>query len=125
MAGRGWARVVGQGTLTAQEAAGQRRKPAGNRYSKSVDSKSSSVYFCDMSEPKLQKALGAVIRKRRLSLKISQETLAENAKVHRTYIGSVERGERNLSLANIVGIAAALNCMTSELLHDAETLAVE
>ena len=48
------------------------------------------------------------IRKHRLRLDLSQEDLAERANLHRTYIGSVERGERNISIDNIERIAAAL-----------------
>lgn len=48
------------------------------------------------------------IRKHRLRLDLSQEDLAERADLHRTYIGSVERGERNISIDNIERIAAAL-----------------
>ena len=46
--------------------------------------------------------------------------LAELAGLHRTYIGSVERGERNLSLKNISAVAAALGLSGSKLLERAE-----
>jgi transcriptional regulator with XRE-family HTH domain len=51
---------------------------------------------------------------------LSQEALADEASLHRTYIGSVERGERNLAIDNIGRIAAALNVSPDELLrsHD-------
>ncbi|MCL2443230.1 MAG: helix-turn-helix transcriptional regulator [Treponema sp.] len=47
------------------------------------------------------------VRKYRLELKISQEELAEIAGVHRTYIGSVERGERNITINVMEKICAA------------------
>lgn len=53
---------------------------------------------------------------------MSQESLAGHAGVHRTYLGSVERGERNISLINLGRIASALDCQPSELLSDAEGL---
>jgi transcriptional regulator with XRE-family HTH domain len=62
------------------------------------------------------KAVGAEIRRRRLELGISQEELATLCDLHRTYIGSVERGERNISLYNIVSISNALKCKPSMLL---------
>jgi transcriptional regulator with XRE-family HTH domain len=65
---------------------------------------------------KAAKALGKNIRARRLALGYSQERLAEIASLHRTYVGSVERGERNISLESIVRIAAALKVTPSELL---------
>jgi len=52
----------------------------------------------------------------------SQEKLAESCDLHRTYIGSVERGERNVTLQNIFAISAALNISASELLKDTEDL---
>lgn len=62
------------------------------------------------------KLLGAEIRRRRLELEISQEQLASLCDLHRTYVGSVERGERNISLYNIISIANALKCKPSALL---------
>jgi transcriptional regulator with XRE-family HTH domain len=61
---------------------------------------------------------GAEVRSRRQRLGISQEDLAEASGLHRTYIGSVERGERNLSLENILRIADALKCDAAELVRD-------
>ena len=52
---------------------------------------------------------GKKIRKRREELGISQEELADRAGLDRTYIGGVERGERNLGLLNLLKIAIALN----------------
>jgi transcriptional regulator with XRE-family HTH domain len=62
--------------------------------------------------------LGATVRKRRVALGLSQEQLAERADLHWTYIGGIERGERNVSLLNIVKIARALNTSPSRLLAD-------
>ena len=61
------------------------------------------------------KLLGAEIRRRRQELDLSQEELAALCDLHRTYIGSVERGERNISLKNIVSIARALKYKPSQL----------
>ena len=60
--------------------------------------------------------LGEAIRKRRLVLGLSQEGLAERADLHWTYIGGIERGERNVSLLNIVKVARALGITPSRLL---------
>jgi transcriptional regulator with XRE-family HTH domain len=58
------------------------------------------------------------MRRLRAALDLSQEELAELAGLHRTYIGSVERGERNISLDNIAKVAAALKVSPSDLLED-------
>ncbi|HSW73372.1 MAG TPA: helix-turn-helix transcriptional regulator [Chlamydiales bacterium] len=72
----------------------------------------------EKKKSKLQKEFGKRIRKRRLFLDLSQEQLAELAGLHRNYIGSVERGERNLSLENIVALAKALKCSPKDLLPE-------
>ena len=58
---------------------------------------------------------GLAIRKRRLELNISQEELADRASMHRTYVGDIERGKRNVSLVNIEKLANALNISISNL----------
>ena len=62
------------------------------------------------------KRFGDRIRKKRAELGLSQEELAEVAELHRTYVGSVERGERNVSLFNILRLAKALKVDPGELL---------
>lgn len=61
------------------------------------------------------------IRKYRLQQHLSQEMLAELANLHRTYIGSVERGERNISIDNIERIAKALKINVIKLVRLNET----
>lgn len=63
-----------------------------------------------------QKILGENIRSLRLQHQITQENLAELCDLHRTYIGAMERGDRNVSLNNIVKVAIALNVTPSDLL---------
>lgn len=63
-----------------------------------------------------QKILGENIRSLRTKQQITQEQLAELCDLHRTYVGAMERGDRNVSLNNIVKVAQALNVTPSELL---------
>jgi transcriptional regulator with XRE-family HTH domain len=63
----------------------------------------------------IQKAFGKKVRELRLKKALSQEKLAELSGLHWTYIGSVERGERNISLNNIKKIADALEVKASDL----------
>ena len=70
------------------------------------------------SDPRL--AFGQAVRKLRLAKGISQESLADLAEIHRTYIGDIERGTRNVSLLNMTRIAVALNVRLSRLIAEAE-----
>lgn len=60
--------------------------------------------------------LGMAIRNARLGMGLSQEALAVDAGLDRSYMGGIERGEHNLSVINLVKIASALNIDCSELL---------
>lgn len=61
------------------------------------------------------------LRTVREGLGLSQEALADFAGLHRTYIGSVERGERNISIDNIERLALALGVPPSSLLEKSKT----
>jgi transcriptional regulator with XRE-family HTH domain len=67
--------------------------------------------------PNPRKSFGQKVRSLREKLGLSQEELGEIAALHRTYIGSIERGERNVSLENIRKIAEALQTSASKLLE--------
>jgi transcriptional regulator with XRE-family HTH domain len=61
---------------------------------------------------------GTNLRKTRVDKGISQEALAELAGLHRTYVSSVERGERNVTLATVEKLARALGVSMSKLMPD-------
>ena len=65
-------------------------------------------------------ALGRAIRELRSALGISQEGLADRCGLHRTYVGGIERGERNVSFGNLLRVAGALRVRPSELLARSE-----
>lgn len=69
------------------------------------------------SDQALLNNLGQRIRELRTKSDLSQEKLAFTCDLDRTYIGSVERGERNVSIINLQKIAAALNIELHELLN--------
>lgn len=61
---------------------------------------------------------GNRVRKERQNLGLSQEELAARAGVHRTYIGMIERGEKNITLENIEKIACALSLSLPDIFSD-------
>ncbi|MBD3371100.1 MAG: helix-turn-helix domain-containing protein [Candidatus Coatesbacteria bacterium] len=68
-----------------------------------------------------QQSLGTSVRRYRSNLGISQEDLALRVGLHRTYIGSIERGERNITVRNLIRLAEGLGITPLRLLE--ETLA--
>ena len=62
--------------------------------------------------------LGKQLRKLRKEEGLSQEELGFKAKIHRTYVGSIERGEQNISVDNIHKLAKALHVSPSKLLEN-------
>jgi transcriptional regulator with XRE-family HTH domain len=70
----------------------------------------------ESEEGKIQQGFGLRLRHIRKQKGFSQEGLALACGLDRTYIGGVERGERNVSLVNIVKIARALGVLAEELL---------
>ncbi len=67
-------------------------------------------------------ALGRALREFRVERGLSQERLAQNSGMDRTYVGGIERGERNPAYANVRRLAAALEIRASKLLARAEEI---
>lgn len=68
----------------------------------------------------LNEIFGLQVRRYRKKKGISQEELASLSELHRTYIGAIERGERNVSLNNVEKIASSLDATVIDLLQDQE-----
>ncbi|PVX30223.1 helix-turn-helix domain-containing protein [Sphingomonas pokkalii] len=66
----------------------------------------------------LQRTVAENLKERRLRLGLSQEEFAEVCGYHRTYIGSIERAERNITLSTLDALARALNVPPNELLRE-------
>lgn len=66
----------------------------------------------------LKQTLGRRVRARRSELGLSQEKLAEQVGYHRTYLGSLERGERNLTLDSLEELAERLGVEPLDLLRE-------
>lgn len=68
-----------------------------------------------LDDQKFLRRLGERIREQRISQNLTQEQLGQKCDLHRTFIGSVERGERNLSLINLRLMAKVLKVPLSDL----------
>lgn len=80
-----------------------------------------SIASMEANDSRLRATLADNLRRLRKVQGLSQEALADKASLHRTFVGAVERGERNISLDNIGKLAAALAVPPSLLLtEDAE-----
>jgi len=75
-----------------------------------------------MAAEDFQMTLARTMRQRREALALSQEGFADLIGVHRTYYSSVERGERNVSLKNLLRIARGLSTPLSQLIAEAEAV---
>lgn len=71
-----------------------------------------------MSTSAIKKRFGLSVRRLRDERALSQELLAEKAGLHRNYVGGIERGERNVSLENIVKLARALSVRSRDLFDE-------
>ena len=113
----GCGRITSDGTEIVWESEQGLESP--KRYVKSVDSSSSMVVpWCRMDkrrEAQIQKHFGERLRLLLKQKELSQEALALACNLDRSYIGGVERGERNISLVNIHKIAEALGVKAREL----------
>ena len=70
----------------------------------------------------LRKGLGELVRRRRKDIGLSQEDLGFECGLHRTYIGSIERGETNLTLEGIAVLAITLRCEMNDLIPPLKTV---
>lgn len=66
-------------------------------------------------------ALGKAIRQRRKELGFNQESFSDHVSMHRTYIGGIERGERNITIDVLSRLSKGLSCKMSHLLEEAES----
>lgn len=67
--------------------------------------------------PESRQIFARNLKEMRVKQRLSQEKLADIAGLHRTYVGSVERGERNISIDNMERLASALNITIQDLLN--------
>lgn len=72
------------------------------------------------NKDKILVSFGKRVKEERLKLNLSQEQLGERAGLHRTYIGMIERAEKNITLGNIGKIAKALGIPPDKLMNSKE-----
>ena len=68
----------------------------------------------------LLERLGAAVRAERMARGVSQEAFADAAKIDRSHMGKIERGERNVTILNVVRIAHALDMSVAQLMAQAK-----
>jgi transcriptional regulator with XRE-family HTH domain len=71
-------------------------------------------------DKRIKSEFGKALRRVRNDAGISQEALADLAGIHRTYVGDVERGERNVSLLNMMRLSAALKTPLNHIVAEME-----
>jgi len=86
----------------------------------SVQTIVASAYGFGVNKNTVAKEFGLIVRRRRLAAGMSQETLADKASCHPTYISLVERGLRNPSLDTMLRLADALDCPGWKLVKETE-----
>lgn len=72
-----------------------------------------------MQKSPILEVFGQNVRNLRVERGLSQEQLADRAGLHRTYVGMIERAEKNITLCNIEKLAKALNVKVSTLVNNA------
>ena len=75
--------------------------------------------MAESEESQINRLVGAEVRRLRTALGLSQEDFAEKCGIHRTYVGAIERGECNITLATLENIALALGEHPADLLSRA------
>lgn len=75
--------------------------------------------MANIDDKRFLRKLGERIREKRDSRGLTQQQLGDQCSLHRTFIGSVERGERNVSILNLRLMAKVLRVQLAELLEDA------
>jgi transcriptional regulator with XRE-family HTH domain len=71
-------------------------------------------------EERARHAIGDLVRQLRIEQQLTQEDLAARSRMHRNFVASIERGERNPSLVTLLGLAAALDVRASDLVATVE-----
>ncbi len=74
--------------------------------------------FVSMNKTKILVVFGNNVRESRRKTGLSQEELAFKANLHRTYIGMIERAEKNITLTNVEKVARALNVSICDLINE-------